>query len=170
MQPRIATGGPQPCSTAVATGADTFAGSSGNLAYRAGYTADLLASVYGFSGLYQAGDEGAGQTIAVVDEEPYLSSDIATYQSCYQTAANVSNVPVGSGVGTTLPSDDEAALDIETAISTAPEAAILVYRRFEPAADPPADRLRGPREGHLQLVGHLRELERSAASRATTRR
>ena len=110
------------------TGANTFAGSSGNLAYRAGYTADLLASVYGLSGLYQAGDNGAGQTIAVVDEEPYLSSDIATYQSCYQTGANVSNVPVGSGVGTTLPSDDEAALDIETAISTAPEAAILVYQ------------------------------------------
>ncbi len=128
VRPDIVTGGPQPCSTAVATGADTFAGSSGNLAYRAGYTADLLASVYGLSGLYQARDEGAGQTVAVVDEEPYLASDIDTYQNCYQTNAKVSNVPVGSGVGTTLPSDDEAVLDIETVISTAPRAAILVYQ------------------------------------------
>jgi subtilase family serine protease len=127
LRPRIVTGGPQPCSTAVNTGADTFNGSTGSLAYRAGYTADLLASVYGFSGLYQAGDEGAGQTIALVDEEPYLSSDIAAYQSCYQTSANVTNVPVGSGVGTTPVTDDEAALDIDVAISVAPKANILVY-------------------------------------------
>jgi hypothetical protein len=127
-RPRIVTGGPQPCSTAVKTGADTFAGSSGNLAYRAGYTADLLASVYGFSGLYQAGDVGAGQTIALVDEEPYLSTDVATYESCYQMSASVTNVPVGGGVGTTLPSDDEGPLDIETVISVAPAAQILVYQ------------------------------------------
>jgi hypothetical protein len=135
LRPRIVTGGPQPCSPAVATAVDTFAGSSGNLAYRSGYTSDLLASVYGFSGLYQAGDEGAGQTIAVVDEEPYLSTDIAAYQSCYQTSTSVTNVTVGSGVGTTVPSDDEAPLDIETVIGIAPKANILVYEGISQLQD-----------------------------------
>ena len=42
-----------------------------------GYTADELASAYGFSGLYGQGDLGAGQTIGLLELEPYARSDVS---------------------------------------------------------------------------------------------
>ncbi len=83
LKPNVVTGGPQPCSTAVST-----ANGQGV------YTADQIASAYRFSSLYGAGDEGAGQTIALFELEPNLKSDIAKYQSCYGTSTSVSYVPV----------------------------------------------------------------------------
>jgi subtilase family serine protease len=125
--PAAVTGGPQPCPAATETAVDTFAGSSGTLAYRSGYTADLLATVYGFSPLYGASDEGAGQTVALEEEVPYQASDVQTFQQCYGTEASVQNVDVGGGVGTTS-SSDTAALGIETITSLAPKANVLVYQ------------------------------------------
>jgi subtilase family serine protease len=114
--PRVATGGPQPCAAA-----------SGAASGQSAYTADQIASAYGFSGLYQAGDEGQGQTIALYELEPDSPSDIAAFQSCYGTHASVSYVEVDGGSGTGAGSG-EAALDIEDAISLAPKANILVYQ------------------------------------------
>ena len=48
-----------------------------------GYTADQLASAYGFSDLYAAGDLGAGETIAIFELEPFSESDVHTYEECY---------------------------------------------------------------------------------------
>jgi len=111
-----ATGGPQPC------GAVRSAASA-----QGGYTADRLASAYRFSGLYAAGDLGAGETVAVYELEPDAPTDIAAYQACYKTSAKVSYIKVeagsGSGAGT-----GEAALDIENVIGLAPKAAIDVYQ------------------------------------------
>ena len=71
-----ATSGRQPCSKAVgdAPGDDA-------------YTADELASAYGFTSLYGAGDLGAGETVALYELEPDKASDISAYQSCYGTDA-----------------------------------------------------------------------------------
>jgi subtilase family serine protease len=107
---QVVTGGPQPC---------TAAGTSN--------TADKIASAYDFSPLYQAGDEGAGQTIAILELEPNLTSDISRYQNCYGTNTSVKYIQVdgfnAAGAGT-----GEAALDIEQAIGLAPQAAIEVYQ------------------------------------------
>jgi subtilase family serine protease len=111
----VATGGPQPCSAARAAAPGQRA-----------YTADQIASAYGFSGLYGAGDQGRGQTVALYELEPYDSADIAAYQSCYGTHASVSNVSVDGGAGGG-PGAGEAALDIEQVVGLAPQAAILVY-------------------------------------------
>jgi subtilase family serine protease len=121
-----AAAAPQPCAAAISTATTTFAGSSGNLAYRSGYTADKLAAVYGFTGLYGAGDEGAGQTVALDEEKPYLESDVQAFQQCYGTDASVRNVIVGAGVGTTS-TDDTPALGIEEVTALAPKAKVLVY-------------------------------------------
>ena len=112
--PRVATGGPQPCSSA--------SGVAG------AYTADQLASAYRLSSLYGAGDQGAGQTVGLVEFEPNSPNDISAYQSCYGTNASVSYVAVdrrsvGTGVGS-----GEAALDIENVIGLAPKAHITVYQ------------------------------------------
>ena len=61
------------------------------------FTADQIASAYGFSGLYGAGDGGGGVTVAVYELEPDDPADIAAYQSCYGTHATISYVPVDAG-------------------------------------------------------------------------
>jgi subtilase family serine protease len=112
-------GGPQPCGAAQT-------GSTG------GYSADVFATAYGLSSLYSAGDLGAGQTVALFEEQPYNPTDVATYQACYGTSASVSNVDVDGGPGPYSPppgsGDGESALDIETVIGLAPRANILVYQ------------------------------------------
>jgi len=110
------TGGPQPCAEASSVGR----------AYGS-YTADQLASAYGFTSLYGAGDEGAGVTVALYELEPNLTADISAYQSCYGTSASVTYTKVDSGAGSGAGSG-EAALDIEDVIGLAPKARIDVYQ------------------------------------------
>ena len=120
----IATGGPQPC--AAATSADS----------QGGYTDDQIASAYGLSGLYTSGgpgggaDFGAGQTVAILELEPYTLQDIQTYAQCYTVNGQpvnpqIANVNVDGGASGTQ--SGEAALDIENVIGLAPQANVLVY-------------------------------------------
>jgi subtilase family serine protease len=109
--------GTQPCAAAQQTGKDV-----------GGYTADQVAAAYGFDDFYAAGNFGAGQTVALLELEPFLPSDIATYQSCYGTDVDVSTVDVNGGPGPYKGEDGEAALDIEQLIGLAPGADIVVYQ------------------------------------------
>lgn len=114
--PQVATnGGPQPCAAAAETQAN------------GGLTADEIATAYQFAGLYGTGNFGAGQTIAMFEEQSYNPTDIATYQACYGTSVPISNVDVAGGP-TPGGDDGESALDIEQAIGLAPKANILVYQ------------------------------------------
>ena len=115
----VATGGPQPCAAVTAAQSTTYGAG--------GFTADEIASAYGFSGLYQAGDRGSGVTVAVYELESDSPSDIAAYQSCYGTHAAITYVPVDGGAGNG-PGSGEAALDIENLIGLAPNANVLVYQ------------------------------------------
>jgi subtilase family serine protease len=113
--PEAGSGGPQPCSTAVADGVTEGA-----------YTTNVVASAYGFSSIYGKGDLGAGQTVALYELQGYGTADIAAYQSCFATTTPVSTVNVDggplahSGVG-------EADVDIEQVLSFAPATHIVVY-------------------------------------------
>ena len=113
---RVATVGPQACSTAVS-----------DAHYYHAYTAGQFAAAYNFASLYAAGDEGAGITIAVFEQEDNLASDIAAYQSCYGTSASLSYIEVDGGAGAATP-NGEAAEDIEVALGLAPKAHIDVYQ------------------------------------------
>ncbi|MHB8693204.1 MAG: S53 family peptidase [Solirubrobacteraceae bacterium] len=94
-----------------------------------GYTVDQLAAAYGFSGIYQGGNFGAGQTIALVELQAYDPKDIATFDACFGINAQlVSNVTVGPAAPTLNGDDGEAALDIETAQGLAPGANVVVYQ------------------------------------------
>jgi subtilase family serine protease len=106
---------PSPC-----TQATTQAGIDGS------YTADQIASAYGLTGLYTQSDFGSGVTVALYELEPYSSSDISAYQSCYGTSASVTNVSVDGGAGSGA-GQGEAALDIEDVAGLAPQASIRVY-------------------------------------------
>jgi subtilase family serine protease len=125
--PTLATGGPQPCQEALEV-----------QAAEGGYTADQIASAYGLGGFYGAGDFGAGQTVALLEQEPFLKSDIDTYQDCYGTDVQVSEVDVAGGPGPYEGEDGEAALDLEQLIGLAPGIAdIVVYQ--------------GPNEGDVEV-------------------
>ena len=108
--------GPRPCSQATYTG-----GQNG------GYTDDQLATAYGFSGLYRAGDDGSGTTVAVYELQPDNPSDIAEFESCYGISTPISYVSVDGGAGHGAGSD-EAAFDIENLIGFAPGVKVLVYQ------------------------------------------
>ncbi len=110
------TGGPRPCLSArqIALG-------------QGAYTADQIATAYGFSGVYRSGDLGQGATVAVYELEPNAPSDIAAYQKCYRTEAKVSYVKVDGGAGKGN-GEGEAALDIEQLIGLAPKANLIVYQ------------------------------------------
>lgn len=128
--------GPQPCQAASAR-----AGSTGP------YTIDQLASAYGFTGLYSAGNRGAGITIGVYELEPNLAGDIAAYQSCFSTNAPVTYSQVDGGAGTG-PGAGEAALDIENVIGLAPASRVIVYQG--PNNDP--SRPSGPLDTYRRMI------------------
>jgi hypothetical protein len=136
-----ATAGPQPCSQASSAGQQQSA-----------YTADQIGSAYGFSSLYQTGDEGQGQTVAIYELEPNDPNDIAAYQSCYGTHASVSYIPVDGGAGSGEGSG-EAALDIENAIGLAPRANFLVYQGANSNSSAPGS---GPYDTFSAIIGQDR--------------
>jgi len=112
----VATGGPQPCAAAASASQNPNIG---------GYTADEIQAAYNFTGLYGAGDLGAGQSVAVYELEKIKHSDLATYQSCYGTHARVSYVNTGHP---RFSDDEEAGLDVEQIIGLAPRVHVIVYQ------------------------------------------
>ena len=122
-----ADAGPQPCS-----GPGTI--SAAQSYYGFGYLANQIAQAYDLTPFYQEGDEGQGQTIALLELEPDSADDIDAYQGCYGTHATVNYIPVDGGINgdgtadTTDPGSGEAALDIEQIIGLAPRATIDVYQ------------------------------------------
>jgi len=137
----VPTGGPLPC--AAATSADTTDVTDGK-GY-AGYTYDQLASKYGFASLYAQGDLGAGQTIAVFEQQPYLPADIAAFDSCYGINPPLQVINVGGGPGpyqtydgTDGTGDGESALDIETLQALAPQATVQIYQGPAPITASPS--------------------------------
>ena len=119
VRPSVVTGGPQPC-----TAASSLAQTDGS------YTADQLASAYDFSGLYGAGDFGAGETVGLVEFEGNFPSDITSYESCYGVSSAVTYAKVDGGPSSpSRPNGGvETALDAETVIGLAPKANVIVYQ------------------------------------------
>jgi hypothetical protein len=94
------------------------------------FTADQLASAYGFSGLYGAGDQGAGQTMGIYELEGNFPNDITAFQSCYATSASVTYRQIDGGPPTPQAGTDgiESELDIENVVGLAPAAHVIVYQ------------------------------------------
>lgn len=116
------TTGPDAC-TAANTAATEFGG----------LTDQQIASSYGVNGLYAHNDAGAGETIAVYEEEPFSMGDLATFDSCFFGSARAKSITshvsivrvdggqqLGAGEG-------EAILDMEDVTALAPDASFQVY-------------------------------------------
>ena len=140
-RPHVATGGPQPCAAARNAAPSQSA-----------YTDDQIASAYGFSSLYGAGDLGTGTTVAVYELEPNDPNDIAAYESCYGIHTRVSYVSVDGGAGGGAGSG-EAALDIENLIGLAPGVNVLVYQGPNSASGSPGS---GPYDTFSAIINQDR--------------
>jgi subtilase family serine protease len=119
VRPDTTASQPNAASVAPCASATSAAGRFG------AYTPNQLAGAYGFDDLYSAGDQGAGTTVALYELEPYLASDIASYQSCMGTDVPVTNTAVDGGAGSGP--GEGAALDVEDVLGLAPGASIDVY-------------------------------------------
>ena len=140
-RPHVATGGPQPCAAARNAAPSQSA-----------YTDDQIASAYGFSSLYGAGNLGTGTTVAVYELEPNDPNDIAAYESCYGIHTRVSYVSVDGGAGGGAGSG-EAALDIENLIGLAPGVNVLVYQGPNSASGSPGS---GPYDTFSAIINQDR--------------
>ncbi|MDX6553048.1 MAG: hypothetical protein QOH74_1536, partial [Gaiellales bacterium] len=74
---------------------------------------------YHHNSLLNAGYDGTGERVALVEFSNYKRSDVARFSSCFGLSVPVTDVAVGQGT-TTLDGSDEVALDVETAIAAAP--------------------------------------------------
>lgn len=99
-----------------------------------GLTDDQIANAYGAFGLFNAGDTGSGQHIAVYELEPFSMSDLQTFDTCFfgatQATSMLGRVHIKSVDGGLPPGPGnfgEAILDVEDVSAFAPGANIDVY-------------------------------------------
>lgn len=91
-------------------------------------TMNFWASYYGMTPLYDLGDLGQGQRIALLELEPNLPSDISAFESCYGVSTPVNYIPVDGGLPSGSGPASEAVLDIDILAALAPGATIDVYQ------------------------------------------
>ena len=108
---------PAPCTAAIGERSATGA-----------HTIDQIAGAYRISPLYSSADFGSGVTIALYELEPYTSSDVTAFQSCFGTHATVTNVAVDGGPGSGATQSGETQLDLDNVIGVAPSSAVEVYQ------------------------------------------
>lgn len=94
------------------------------------YIPGQIQSAYNLNGLYNAGYQGQGQTVALLELDDYYSGDISAYTSCYGGASvPISRILVNGGTGNPPGSGaSEVELDMELVLSSAPKlAGLKVY-------------------------------------------
>jgi hypothetical protein len=122
LKPPATVAGPTACAAARADAASF-----------GGLTDQQIAHAYGLDGLYNAREDGAGQTIAIYELEPFNLNDIRTFDTCYFGASRASAmltrlsvIPVDGG-GQVGYGSGESELDIDDVSAIAPGANIEVY-------------------------------------------
>jgi len=95
---------PSAKSPATSVGPTACAAARADAAAYGGLTDQQIAYSHGVDGLYNKGEDGAGQTIAVYELEPFNRNDIKTFDTCYFGASKASamlkrltTVPVDGG-------------------------------------------------------------------------
>jgi subtilase family serine protease len=85
-----------------------------------------LATIYDFQSLRGAGNDGTGQTVAVVGQTDIALSDLALYRSTFSLpAANIRVLTAGTDPGVSPDDVYEANLDLDVISAVAPNALLL---------------------------------------------
>ncbi len=91
------------------------------------YTSTEMSNIFGLNQLFGQGRTGIGQTIAIVEFEQYLQSDVQAFMNCYGLSNSIRNEVVDGPVGGPAAGSGEAALDVELGSYNAPDASLVVY-------------------------------------------
>ena len=95
---------------------------------------------YSLTNLYSAGDNGAGQTVAVIDEpgDPHIQTAINTYSTQYSLPSITLNVLTPDGTPSSYDGGwaTETALDVEAVHTVAPGASITLLYGSSTSDDP----------------------------------
>ena len=84
-----------------------------------GYLPGDLATAYGHRSLILNGNDGTGESIALVEFSNFKTSDITSFKSCFGLHTPVHSRPINGG-SNTMDGAIEVELDIEVALSNAP--------------------------------------------------
>ncbi len=86
-----------------------------------------FATIYNTNSLLQAGNNGAGQTVAILGRSNVHLSDVATFRNFFGLGAgNTSVVIDGPDPGIVPGDEDESVLDLEWASAVAPSASVVL--------------------------------------------
>ncbi len=97
------------------------AGQSVHNSYGGYQPGDLAAgNGYDYQSLLNAGNDGGGEVLALVEFSDYSPTAVSTFQSCYGTGVPISTQTVGAGPGGNLSGSSEVELDMEVAAANAP--------------------------------------------------
>jgi len=111
------------CPTAGVSGGSGSGGIFGGLGgNQVAYIPSQFATAYNYNGLYNAGLQGAGQTVGVFELDGYAMSDVQTYTQCFGGGnVPVQNVLVDGFNGQPGAGAIEVELDMEAIMSAAPK-------------------------------------------------
>jgi subtilase family serine protease len=128
----LTSGGTSPAGPLATTTGPTWNSACGTPNSNIVWTASQLATAYSMPTLYGQGLFGSGVTVGLFELEQYSSSDISSYENCYNFNGGyphptIANITVDGGPGGLSYGSGEAALDIEDVVGLAPQANIDVY-------------------------------------------
>jgi len=114
---------PKPQSTASATANSVQCIPAGS----GPYVASEISSVYNLNGFYNAGLQGQGQTVGLIEFDDYNASDISTYTHCYGGSSVPIHKELVDGGTKQAPGAGafEVEMDMELILSSAPKLASL---------------------------------------------
>ena len=101
--------------------------SAKNFADNSFWTPDQVAAIYGTNDLVNAGMDGSGKKIALVELAPSRTADTNAYLACFALHNKVTVVKLDGGGSVDQTGTLEAEIDIQEAATTAPGAAIVSY-------------------------------------------
>jgi hypothetical protein len=98
-----------------------------------GFTPNQYLTAYGYDALHQAGLEGQGERVALIEIDGFHLSDVKTFAACYGLTVPTINA-YGVGIKTALPAGAESTLDLELLDAAAPDLQSIDVYESEPVA------------------------------------
>jgi subtilase family serine protease len=132
VTPQVAPAPVAPVSTAYPARTGTPAGCPGAIA-QPGFTPNQYLTAYGYDPLHEAGLDGQGERVALIEIDGFKTSDVKAFAACFGLPVPKINA-YGVGINTALPAGAESTLDLELLDAAAPKLASVDVYESQPVA------------------------------------